>query len=314
MKRFLLITVMLLSVLGFGVESAKPVQSSVKLLKGVKHTASAKSKSTLPCRESGTLPNNGEQLIAEFKQVIMLLSQKLPSWYSDSKLVDRRQQVLSAFVVSLGLSLKYSLKPYQPPSVNSKFKPLPLLWLQHNQVAYLRLDGFNADVSLQFQQIKDIFSTNYRLIGMIIDLRNCRSFDYSNAVKCLKQFTHTNRATSLPKVSIAILMGKETLGAAEYFIHSLQCTINPVIIGMKSAGQPFKYQAEKLKAGGYLLVPIIPEVVDKQATFTAQNPTVKLINNSQNDYKLQSKQPDVAVKYASNLLISLNAISGRRQN
>jgi hypothetical protein len=314
MKGILLITIMLLSAAGFGTEIEKPVQIPTNKLQqdaSVKVEPEAvKAIPKQPQPDSGLLPKHDEPLIAELQQIVMLLNRKLPGWNRGNKLNDKREKIIEAFVTSLGLSLQYSAEKPQSPQINSKFKPLPLLWLQHDRIAYLRIDSFTPEVLLQFRQVHDILVTNYRLSGMIIDLRNCRSFDYKNAIKCLKQLTDAYQAKPPTKVRIALLIGQRTLGAAEYFIHSLQPAVKPIIIGMQSGGQPFEYQVEKLTDGGYLLLPSVPETVGDKAIFTGQKPTIKIINNAQSDYKLQKKKPDVTVKYASNLLIALKATGG----
>lgn len=310
MKRILLITFMLLSIAGFSTEIGKPVQQPAGLEKGTKQNISLKSEPALPSLDRETLPNDADQLIAEFQQIMLLLDKKLPGWNRESKLNDKHQQIIKTFVTSLELSVKYNSDKYQPPKLNTKFNPLPLLWLEQKKIAYLRIDGFNPEVLFQFRQIHDILVSNYRLTGLIIDLRNCRSFDYKNGVKCLKQIIDAYKATSPAKVRLAILVGSRTLGVPEYFIHRLQQTIKPVLVGRKSAGQPFEYQNEKLTGGGYLLLPCIPVNISNQASLTAQIPTIKIINNSQSEYKNQHSKPDVTVKYASELLIALKATSG----
>ena len=310
MKRVLFIAVMLLSAIGFCAECEKPVQSPTDQLKGAKQSSSANKQVEQTCSPDETLANNGKQLIAEFQQIIMLLNKKLPDWNSSRQLENKQREIIRAFVASLGSSLKYSPNKYNAPTLNSKFRPLPLLWLQQNRIAYLRVDGFNSEVLFQFRQIHDILVANYRLTGMIIDLRNCRSFDYKNGVACLKQLTAVYKTKTPTKVHLAVLIGPRTLGVAEYFIHQLKKATKAVIIGMKSAGQPFEYEHEKLTGGGYLLLPRMPENIRDKAVFTEQIPTIKIINSIQGDYKLQKKKPDLTVKYAGELLIAIKATSG----
>lgn len=263
-----------------------------------------------PTKLSGSLPQPEESLIKELKQIIDLLKQKLPSWNKYSLTGTRREKIIRAFVNSLGLSLKYSSDKYKHPKTNNKFKPLPLLWLANNRIAYVRIDAFNPEVILQFRQLHDILQVNYHLSGTIIDLRNCRSFDYDSGLACLQQLTKTYQTKAQGKLLLALLIGRHTIGTAEYFIHRLKTTFNPVVIGLQSAGQPFAYQEEKLPSNGYILYPLIPSAVRDTAIFTAQLPTIKVINNAQQVYPLQAQAPDVTVKYASQLLIALKATAG----
>ena len=338
MKRVLFIAV-ILSIAGFCTASELPVQPLEDKAKRAKQERSVKSSAEQVCLpndpvgqrqlqsnveqpplnvkrrlkgddNSSLEPYNEQQLIIEIQQIIRLLDKKLPNWAINGQLKSKRREIISAFVVSLGGLLKYSPDSYKAPKVNSKFKPLPVLWVQGNRIAYLRVDGFNSEVLLQFRQLHDIMMTNYRLIGLIIDLRNCRSFDYKNGVACLQQLIDVYKEKSPVKVRLAILMGPDTLGVAEYFIHQLRKAVKPVIIGMKSAGQPFEYQSEKLVGGGYLLLPCVPEEIQNKAIFTVQTPTIKIINSPQGDYGLQEKKPDIMVKYASELLIAINATGG----
>jgi hypothetical protein len=339
MKKVLFITVMLLSIAGFCATSESLAQPLPKQVKRTKHDRTVKGNTEQGCLSKKPVEQthlkqaveqppvnikcqvkeksnpsgdsgNEQQLIAEFQQIIMLLNNNLPNWDKNGQLKSRRRAIINAFVASLGESLQYSLDSYKAPKVNSEFKPLPLLWMQKNRIAYLRIDGFNSEVLFQFRQLHDILMANYRLIGMIIDLRNCRSFDYKNGIACLTQLTNAYQSKSPVKIHLAILMGADTLGVGEYFIHQLRKRVRPVIIGVKSAGQPFEYQSEKLIGGGYLLLPSMPKNIDNKVNVTAQIPTIKIINSPQRAYKFQDKNPDIMVKYASELLIAINATSG----
>jgi hypothetical protein len=311
-KKYVSVTVFTMLFCGvlFGVSLPAEKASSVN-----KHTEGKRESKTKllleqPEKVPGKLTKPEELLTVELQQIITLLNSKMPNWSSKNKLSANREKIISSFVTSLGMLLKYSPDSFKRPKVNSGFKPLPLLWLQKKRVAYLRIDDFNPEVILQFRQIHDILTANYRLSGIIIDLRNCRSFDYDSGLSCLDQLKKTYKIKSPETLRIALLVGSQTIGVGEYFIHHLKTSFNPIVIGMKSAGQPFEYQSEKLSSGGYILLPRTPSALRDTATFSAQTPTIKVLNNTQRNYKLQLKKPDVTVKYASLLLIALKSTGG----
>jgi len=217
-------------------------------------------------------------------------------------------EILKHFVQSLGLPLKYSDVAYHRHGVNQGFKPRPLLWMRRERVAYLRLDGFNSSVADQFRQIHDILLARPGMSGLIIDLRSCRSFDYKNALFCLTALDSAYQGEHPAQVRLALLIGKNTLGAAEYLIWKWNNSIKPIIMGMPSAGEPFEFRSQKLSSGGYLLLPIIPPAIKDVTSFTTILPQIKIIDNRQERYSLEQSQPDTAVKYAGELLIALKIL------
>ncbi len=255
-------------------------------------------------------------LIAELGEILRQVAKQMPAYQDKKFLMSRRNAVIRAFVKALGSNLGYSLQKYHQPATNRNFEPLPLLWLQNNRIAYLRLDAFNPAVVDQFRQLHDILLFKRSLVGLIIDLRQCRTFDYKSVQFALKSFMSAYQNSKHPaRAGVALLIGPRTLGAVEYFIRQLRNSdyVKSTVIGLPTAGEPFTYHETPLSGGGYLLLPKIPPMIAQPVDFAIQSPTIKIVNNRQGSYGSEQSHPDATVKYSSELLLAINVIGGKNK-
>lgn len=260
-----------------------------------------------------------EQLDAVIKEITARLETALPE-YAAKTLNAREDEIIKAFVEAAGFNLKYAGADYKSPEKLPPAKPFPMLKLSDGRIVYFRIDGFNDAV---FEQLKKDCAAileikrKERPHGIVVDLRNCRGFDLENARKSLlllcsgrkiKSVIQGEDVDRMLKIKLAVLVGRKTSGSAEIFADLTRASGSGIIIGERTAGQPFRYKPFKLKNGRFLLVPEVPDNFKSDSMFCGVTPLITKENGPQAAYDKAEKEPDECLKYAVNMLIALRAL------
>lgn len=144
--------------------------------------------------------------------------------------------------------------------------------LLESNVAYLRLAGLEPDVAAKFaEQLKSLGATN-PLAGIVLDLRFADSEDYAAAGALADLFQTKPRAlvdwgqgkvratekTNAIRLPVALLVNRDTGGAAEALAAVLRETGAALLIGNPTAGRAMIGEDFPLKDGRRLRVASVP--------------------------------------------------------
>lgn len=128
---------------------------------------------------------------------------------------------------------------------------------------YLRIGRFDGGLAAQFGEAYDQLASTNRLKGLVIDLRFARGSDYAAAADTadrffaseqplldwgagMKKSTAKDSSITLP---VAILINRETRGAAEAFAGILRQGRMAVLLGTNTAGEACLYHDFPLSTG-----------------------------------------------------------------
>ncbi|MBC8003178.1 MAG: hypothetical protein H7X97_11390 [Opitutaceae bacterium] len=137
-------------------------------------------------------------------------------------------------------------------------------YLRVSQVGPGLVEGVTASV-------KDLGATN-QLKGIILDLRFASGTDFESAAKVVDLFTGVEKLllswgeqsvksrvkADYIKLPLAVLVNKETSGAAEALAAALQETQAGLLLGSGTAGQASVFKEFKLASGQRLLIAAVP--------------------------------------------------------
>ena len=169
-----------------------------------------------------------------------------------------------------------SLNPFmdllevQPVPLPRKTLSYPAVKFNKGKILYFRFDAFTAENTLPFFTIMEKLSKDKNFPkGIIIDLRDCSGFNYKNMRRIFsycsnsqEYITPSPNITPLPSIVIC-LTGKKTKGAAEILAQSVTAAKNGLTVGQASNGEPFEQKGITLKSGFFLMVPQVPDFLNK---------------------------------------------------
>ena len=169
-----------------------------------------------------------------------------------------------------------SLNPFmdlleiQPIPLPRKTSSYPRIKFNKGEILYFRFDTFtNKNTQPFFTTAKELGKSKKFPKGIILDLRDCSGFDYNNMRKvfsyCSKSEKYITRSTdtkSMPIIAIC-LIGKKTKGAAEVLAQAIAASRNGLTMGKASNGNPFEMKGITIKSGFFLMVPQVPDFLNK---------------------------------------------------
>ena len=169
-----------------------------------------------------------------------------------------------------------SLNPFmdlleiQPIPIPRKTSSYPEIKFNKGNILYFRFDAFTNKNTLPFFTAAKKLSKSGKLPkGIILDLRDCSGFNYDNMRKvfsyCSKSEKYITRSAgikAMPSIVICII-GEKTLGTAEVLAQSVAASRNGLTVGQASNGNPFDLKGITLKSGFFLMVPQVPDFLNK---------------------------------------------------
>lgn len=233
---------------------------------------------------------------------------------------NEKNRIVEAMLKSIRSDLRYipaSSKDYVAECAKSSQSQIfPPVSLRNGRIAYFRIDYLSDDaVSKLIANYSKSLSVADVPEGVVLDLRNCRSFEIQNAGIIASAFFNMppngiqkNVAKNQP--NCAVLIGENTVGTPEVVIWLAEKSKNVITLGAPSAGMPFKPEMIKLPDGSKLLVPQIPDAY-KEMPDGPVKPIIDAVPpQAANPPKDQGAfAEDSCVMKASDLLISLKTFN-----
>ena len=228
---------------------------------------------------------------------------------------NEKNKIVEALLKSIRSDLRYNpadSKDYVSECAQSSksqiFQPVSL---RNGKIIYFRIDCLSDDAASKLiADYSKSLSASDAPAGVVLDLRNCRSFEIQNADRIASVFFNMAAQNVQKNVvknqpNCAILIGENTVGTPEVVTWLAEKSKNVITIGSPSAGMPFKPEMIKLPDNSNLLVPQIPDAY-KDMPDGPVNPIIDAVN--------PSKEPNVfnedpCVMKASDLLISLKTFN-----
>jgi hypothetical protein len=206
--------------------------------------------------------------------------------------------------------------------------PYAAIIVAAQKVLYVRLDDFRkGTVKKARKDIEDAARLVRAPVGIVFDLRNGAGDEYAGAAQLLRLFhdealkadarVDGDEASSIHLPAI-VLIGRDTIGAAEVFAVLLERSGNALTLGQKTAGRPFARKKVLLRNGDMLLVPDIPPPLRAVAAVPVK-PAVAAQAMPQVAYEklagtVNGDQEDACLQRAIDLLLSLHALHERVPN
>ncbi len=228
---------------------------------------------------------------------------------------NEKNKIVEALLKSIRSDLRYNpadSKDYVSECAQSSksqiFQPVSL---RNGKIIYFRIDCLSDDAASKLiADYSKSLSASDAPAGVVLDLRNCRSFEIQNADRIASVFFNMAAQNVQKNVvknqpNCAILIGENTVGTPEVVTWLAEKSKNVITIGVPSAGIPFKPEMIKLPDNSSLLVPQIPDAY-KDMPDGPVKPIIDAVN--------PSKEPNVfnedpCVMKASDLLISLKTFN-----
>ena len=261
---------------------------------------------------------SSEKIASELGNILALIEKTYPLFFKKIS-SEKEDELMRRFVNSLGYGISYGHEEkQQSPSENPKVETYPVVNILLNKVSYIRLDSFDDE---QFKQLEDDLKTldNQQdpKIGIIIDLRKCKSHNIKNisaALSLLKPLgmdIPKKKEIGKGEMPIIVLIGKDTEGDAEILAYELFKSGKCLCIGNESAGKQFKTQRIMLEKGNYIEIPEVPAAFEN-VDIKPFVPSIK-IKGTQISYEKISKEKegekaDPCISCASDILTGLNAL------
>jgi hypothetical protein len=241
------------------------------------------------------------------------------------------EKILKSLVTALNSGIEYLSAAEAATAqcdVKKESEPCPAIIISSQKVLYTRIDEFNTAT---FAKFKDDCESTARLannpIGLIIDIRDCKGYDYENCIKSLALFCPPEKVPKaenieIPKrtlkIPVIMLVGNKTKGTAEIFARLMLENGQCLISGSNTAGYPFFKKKIILKSGSCLMIPSVPKFLSNIPTAQVA-PTINIAAYPQIPYeKLSgsagSEESDKCLQRAIDLLISLDAIHKDQKN
>lgn len=232
-----------------------------------------------------------------------------------------KDRMIEAMLKSLRSDLRYipaAGKDYISECAKSSLQAsiYPPVLLQKGNIIYLRIDCLSNDaVTKLVNDYEKTLTAANPPEGVILDLRNCSSFEIQNADKIESVFFDSAAMEIQKKIvkslpTCAILFGDKTVGTPEVIIWLAEKAKNVITIGTPSAGMPFKPEIIKLKDGSSMLIPQIPGAY-KNMPDGPVKPVIDAPANQATTPIALSEDP--CVMKASDLLISIKMFNKRKR-
>jgi len=263
-----------------------------------------------------------KQLLSRLNELLSALEENYPVLAEDFQ-EKKGTDIITQFATSFNSGIEYypaDQIPTPTATPENSTQVYSSIIIASQKVLYIRMDNFGEKSVKQF--VEDAHSSS-RLartpIGVILDLRDCRDFNYVGAMQVEGALSARKKAaaggqsqTRILSWPIIILTGSKTQGASEVLAVLLEKHHSGLTMGAGSAGKPFPKKKTILSNGDLLLIPQIPAAF-KIVPATALQPAVKVKAYPQISYeKLSgtagSEQDDTCLRRAVDLLISLEAI------
>ena len=159
------------------------------------------------------------------------------------------EKILKSLVTALNSGIEYLSAAEAATAqcdVKKESEPCPAIIISSQKVLYTRIDEFNTAT---FAKFKDDCESTARLannpIGLIIDIRDCKGYDYENCIKSLALFCPPEKVPKaenieIPKrtlkIPVIMLVGNKTKGTAEIFARLMLENGQCLISGSNTAG------------------------------------------------------------------------------
>ncbi|MDD3118047.1 MAG: S41 family peptidase [Victivallales bacterium] len=139
--------------------------------------------------------------------------------------------------------------------------------LEQNRILYLRLDGLTQPIVTAAATQLRAAEAEAAIHAIVLDLRHCRGYHFDNAVYLLSLicppsqvplYRAGNKPPRATQKLVAVLLGPETSGSAEFLIQHLNDTKTGLTLGADTAGNPFPRRTIPLSSGRFLSLPAIP--------------------------------------------------------
>lgn len=264
---------------------------------------------------------SSEKISSEIRNILSLIEKNYPLFLKKIS-SEKENELLCRFVNSLGYGIKYGQeKKEQAPIENINIKVYPAVNILSNKVSYMRFDALNNEQLKQFEEdIKSLANLQNPKIGIIIDLRNCKSHNVEKVSAVLFLLGPLGMDVSRKENSekkglpIVILTGKNTEGDAEILASSLSQSGKCISIGTASVGKLFKAQKIMLDKENYIEIPEIPAAFEN-VDIKPFAPSIEL-KGAQIDYEKISKEKDSekadpCISCASDILTGLSVLEKR---
>jgi C-terminal processing protease CtpA/Prc len=197
------------------------------------------------------------------------------------------------------LNPKVSLATGQPPSGREAAEALGLARMFEDSIAYLRIVNVREDLAADLSSALRQFTATNQLKGLILDLRYARGTDYAAAVAVADLFVtkahplldwgnglvSSRDKTNALEIPAAVLVNRETAGAAEALAAMLRAAGSGLILGGTTAGQALVTKGFPLKSGGELRIATGPvKLGDGTALSTAgTRPDIEVAVNAEDE-------------------------------
>lgn len=232
-----------------------------------------------------------------------------------------KKRMLEAMLKSLRSDLRYipaGGKDYisECAQSSSQASIYPPVLLQKGNIVYLRIDCLSDDaVAKLVNNYEKTLTATTPPEGVILDLRNCGSFEIQNAGKIASVFFDSAAMEIQKKIvkslpTCAILFGEKTVGTPEVVVWLAEKAKNVITIGTPSAGMPFKPEIIKLKDGSSMLIPQIPDAYKNMPDGPVKPVIDAPVNQATTPISLSE---DSCIMKASDLLISIKMFNKRKR-
>lgn len=233
---------------------------------------------------------------------------------------NEKNKIVEAILKSIRSDLRYipaNSKDYVSECAKSSqsqiFQPVAL---RNGRIIYFRIDYLSDDAvtKLIANYSKSLAGTDVPE-GVILDLRNCRSFEIQNAGRIASAFFNIpangiQKSGAKNRPDCAVLISENTIGTPEVVTWLAEKSKNVITLGTPSAGMPFKPEIIKLPDNSTMLVPQITDAY-KEMPDGPVKPVIDAVSPTSAN---PSKEPsafaeDSCVMKASDLLISIKTFN-----
>jgi len=262
--------------------------------------------------------------ILQINEILQKVQKHYPSLAK--RLSDQdKENIFKSLVKTLDCGMEYTpaLKQKKQQQEKPDTIAYPAIIIAKHKVLYVRIDSFSKEAVKQLQtDCVSSFRLSNSPVGVILDLRSAQNYNCLEALKALGLFNLPDNIPlpegekSLQKIvncPVMILTGKNTKGAPEIFAMLMTKLQTGILLGEKTAGDPFEKQQIHLSNGDFLIIPIVPEYLD----YIKPMPLIPAINYAAYPQiafqKLRkeagSEISDKCLRRAIDLIICLKALS-----
>jgi hypothetical protein len=214
-----------------------------------------------------------------FREVFGIVRSNL----TDVSEAELSQTAAFGFIKELGTKVQL-VGTNQAASPDADAEPISRKSIYAGDCGYIRIGTVDSRLSAPFQKAVQEWMTNRGIKGLVLDLRYANGTDYEAAAKSANLFVKRGepvlkygdreiRATEGSKAvqwPLAVLVNKETSGAAEALAAVVRESSAGVIIGSPTAGEARVFEEFTLSTGQKLRVGKIPVEVGDGKVIPAQ--------------------------------------------